>query len=100
MRRIYLATAVLVLYGDLLKRVLQPSVSLACLYLSALVVLASIYAKTPRRRPPLGRHGRTVLSSAVALIEIITGKIALVHVTTRRVLEGVSQVYLEVLFYK
>lgn len=70
MRWIYSALVCLVLYGDLLKRALPPSISLLALYAIAIVILATIVLRCSTGVPRMSPEGRLV-HFAISLLIVI-----------------------------
>ena len=68
MKLIYSALVLLVLYGDLLKRVLSPSIALLTLYAVAMVILAVVAVSGGRETPRMSREGRVAHFAVSCLI--------------------------------
>ena len=68
MQWIYSALVLLVLYGDLLKRVLSPIVSLLTLYAIAIVILAAVVWRCGAEAPRMSREGRLAHLAISSLI--------------------------------
>ncbi len=70
MQHIYYSIALLVLYGDLIKRVLPASISLLVLYALSAVILLAIFSKRSGRKIPVSLEGKAVFYSATMLISL------------------------------
>lgn len=69
MRGIYYSLVVLVLYGDLLKRVMKPEKSLAILYaLAVLILIASAIVNRRRVRVPVSKEGQLIYKLVLLLV--------------------------------
>jgi hypothetical protein len=69
-RNIYYSIALLVLYGDLIKRILPASVSLLVLYALATVILLRICVRKSRSKTPVSIEGKAVFVSTLILITL------------------------------
>lgn len=68
MQRIYYAIVLLVLYGDLVKRVLSPSAALFVLYAMALAILFAIARRKRAYAPRMSREGRMLHIAVMSLV--------------------------------
>jgi len=70
MQRIYYSIALLVLYGDLIKRVFEPTLALFTVYFIAVIILIGIFVKRKRIDFAVGIEGRWVFVFVSSLIGI------------------------------
>jgi len=68
MNRIYIAIALMTLYGDLLKRYMSDSGSLGTLYLLACIILLAMKFQANKKKAPLCREAKTMKFFVFSLI--------------------------------
>ena len=88
MRGIYCALVLLVLYGDLLKRVLSPTLSLLALYMIAVLILMAIALRYGPEVPRMSPEGRLVHFAISSLILLYISQ--LLTSSSSRFMEGLS----------